>query len=177
MAELTSFGFRPGRSLPHRLDVRFKLLFLILISLISLSGDFLSLGIFTCLLTALAIHCRLPLRSGLKTLRFFLFLLVLYYNHFAEVDAGTVCLVSLDALISLAMTFIQAWQEPCIKFFVHTLLWHSTPILVSTRFSPLLSSGIVALSVLKMLRRPAVDSCRVAVLITVVNQWMNVYWL
>ena len=77
MAELASFGFRPGKSLPHRLDVRFKLLFLILISLISLSGDFLSLGIFTCLLTALVIHCRLPLRSGFKALRFFLILLML----------------------------------------------------------------------------------------------------
>jgi energy-coupling factor transporter transmembrane protein EcfT len=77
VAELTSFGFRPGKSLPHRLDVRFKLFFLILISLISLSADFLGLGIFTCLLTAVVIHCRLPLRSGFKGLRFFLVLLVL----------------------------------------------------------------------------------------------------
>jgi energy-coupling factor transporter transmembrane protein EcfT len=77
VAELTSFSFRPGTSLPHRLDVRFKLFFLILISLISLSGDFASLGIFTCLLTALVIHSRLPLKSGLKGLRFFLFLLLL----------------------------------------------------------------------------------------------------
>jgi biotin transport system permease protein len=77
MAALTSFSFRPGKSLPHRLDVRFKLLFLIFISLISLSSDFLRLGIFTCLLAALVIHCRLPLKSGLKEFRFFLFLLVL----------------------------------------------------------------------------------------------------
>ena len=77
MAELTSLGFRSGKSLPHRLDVRFKLMFLILISLISLSSDFLSLSIFTCLVTALVIHCRLPLRSGFKGLRFFLFLLLL----------------------------------------------------------------------------------------------------
>ncbi|MGD8883436.1 MAG: energy-coupling factor transporter transmembrane component T [Desulfobacterales bacterium] len=77
MAELTSFGFRAGTSLPHRLDVRFKLFFLILISLICLNGDFLRLGIFTGLLTVLIIHSGLPLRSGLKGLRFFLFLLVL----------------------------------------------------------------------------------------------------
>jgi len=77
VAELTPFGFRPGKSLPHRLDVRFKLFFLILISLISLSGDFLRLGIFTCLLTALVIHSGLPLRSGLKGLRVFLLLLLL----------------------------------------------------------------------------------------------------
>jgi energy-coupling factor transporter transmembrane protein EcfT len=77
MAELTPFSFRPGESLPHRLDVRFKLLFLISISLISLNGDFLRLGIISCLLAALVIHSRLPLRSGLKRLRFFLFLLLL----------------------------------------------------------------------------------------------------
>lgn len=77
MAELTSLGFRPGTSLLHRLDVRFKLLFLILISLISLSGDFIRLGIFTCLLAALVIDSRLPLKSVLKGLRFFLFLLLL----------------------------------------------------------------------------------------------------
>jgi energy-coupling factor transporter transmembrane protein EcfT len=77
VAELTYFSFRPGTSLPHRLDVRFKLFFLILISLISLSGDFLRLGIFTSLLTVLVIHARLPLKSGLKGLRFFFFLLLL----------------------------------------------------------------------------------------------------
>ena len=38
MAELTAFSFQPGTSLLHRLDVRFKILFLILTSLISL-GD------------------------------------------------------------------------------------------------------------------------------------------
>jgi energy-coupling factor transporter transmembrane protein EcfT len=77
VAELTSFSYRPGTSLPHRLDVRFKLFFLILISLISLSADFPILGIFTCLLTVLVIHSRLPLKAGLKGLRFFLFLLLL----------------------------------------------------------------------------------------------------
>ncbi len=77
MAALTSFGFRSGTSLLHRLDVRFKLLFLILISSISLNGDFLRLGILTCLLTVLMVNSRLPLKSGLRELRFFLILLLL----------------------------------------------------------------------------------------------------
>lgn len=77
MAELTVFSFQPGTSLPHRLDVRFKIVFLILISLTSLSGGFAGLGLLTCLLTALVLHSRLPLKSGLKELRFFLFLLLL----------------------------------------------------------------------------------------------------
>lgn len=77
MAELTSFGFRSGTSLLHRLDVRFKLLFLVLISSLSLSGDFLRLGILTCLLTVLIVNSRLPLKSGLRELQFFIILLLL----------------------------------------------------------------------------------------------------
>jgi len=76
MAALTTFGFRSGTSLLHRLDVRFKLLFLILISFISLSADFLKLGVLTCFLTVLIVHSRLPLKSGLRELQFFLVLLL-----------------------------------------------------------------------------------------------------
>ena len=77
MAELTAFSFQPGTSLLHKLDVRFKLLFLILISLISLAGGFAGLGILTGLVTVLSIHSRLPLKSGFREFRFFLIFLVL----------------------------------------------------------------------------------------------------
>lgn len=77
MAELTAFSFQPGTSLLHRLDVRFKLLFLILISLVSLGGGSRGLGILTGLVTALIIHSRLPLKSSFKELRIFLIFLVL----------------------------------------------------------------------------------------------------
>ncbi len=77
MAELTAFSFQPGTSLLHKLDVRFKLLFLILISLVSLGGGFTGLGILTGLIAGLSIHSRLPLKSGFKEFRFFLIFLVL----------------------------------------------------------------------------------------------------
>lgn len=77
MAELTAFSFQPGTSLLHKLDVRFKLLFLILISLISLGGGFTGLSILTGLVTALITHSRLPLKSSFKEFRFFLLLLFL----------------------------------------------------------------------------------------------------
>jgi energy-coupling factor transporter transmembrane protein EcfT len=77
MAELTVFSFQPGTCLLHKLDVRFKIVFLILISLTSLSGGFAGLGILTCLLTWLIFHSRLPVKSGLKELRFFFLLLLL----------------------------------------------------------------------------------------------------
>ncbi len=61
----------------HKLDVRFKLMFLILISLMSLSAEFLRLGFLSGLLTVLMAHSRLPLKSALKGMQFFLVLLLL----------------------------------------------------------------------------------------------------
>ena len=77
MAELTTLSFQPGNSLLHQLDVRFKILFLILISFVSLGGGFFGLGVLTVLLTALSFQSRLPLKSGLKEFRFFMILLLL----------------------------------------------------------------------------------------------------
>jgi len=90
MAELTAFSFQPGNSLIHKLDVRFKLLFLILISLVSLGGGFKGLGILTGLVTALIIHSRLPLKSGFKEFRFFLIFLLLILVARMLTTPGTV---------------------------------------------------------------------------------------
>lgn len=43
----------------------------------SLSGDFLRLGLLSCLLTVLIVNSRLPLKSGLRGMRFFFILLLL----------------------------------------------------------------------------------------------------
>ncbi|MGD2185817.1 MAG: energy-coupling factor transporter transmembrane component T [Desulfobacterales bacterium] len=77
MAELTTFNFQPGTSLLHKLDVRFKLIFLILISLISLGGGLQGLIMLSGLVAVLIVHSRLPVKSGFKELRFFLILLLL----------------------------------------------------------------------------------------------------
>ncbi len=79
MAELTSFGFSPGDSLLHQLDARFKLIFIILLSLVCLNLYFVSLGIFTVLLLGCIIMARLPLNSGFKELRYFFILLLLVF--------------------------------------------------------------------------------------------------
>ena len=77
MAELTSFSFHPGASVLHKLDVRFKILYMILISFSSIGAGFTGLGLLSLLLTALIVHSRPPLKSGLKEFRFFLILLLL----------------------------------------------------------------------------------------------------
>jgi energy-coupling factor transporter transmembrane protein EcfT len=83
MAELTSFSYQAGDSLLHHIDVRFKILFVILISLICLNLYFPGLAILTSLLLSLILHARLSLISGLKELRYFFILL--FFIFFARV--------------------------------------------------------------------------------------------
>ena len=61
----------------HRLDVRFKLMFFVLISLSSLRANIFSLFLLTVVLTAALIHVGLPIKSALKDLRY-IFLLLLF---------------------------------------------------------------------------------------------------
>lgn len=76
MAELIALSFRPGTSLLHRLDVRFKLILLILISLSTLKADVPALAVLTAVLIAALTHARVSLRSILKDLRYVLILLI-----------------------------------------------------------------------------------------------------
>ena len=79
MAELTAFGYFSGDSVLHRLDPRFKLLFIILLSVVCLNLYFISLGTITVLLLGLMLFSRLPLRSGIRELRYFFILLLLVF--------------------------------------------------------------------------------------------------
>ena len=79
MAELTSFSYIAGDSLLHRLDARFKIAFVIFISLVGLNANLLALGILTLILLGIILRTRLPLFSGLKEMRYFLILLLLIF--------------------------------------------------------------------------------------------------
>ncbi|MBW2060990.1 MAG: energy-coupling factor transporter transmembrane protein EcfT [Deltaproteobacteria bacterium] len=77
MAELTTFYYRPGRSILHKLDARFKLIFVILISLASLWAGLTALAILSAVFALLILNIRLPVKSSLKELRYF-FVLVMF---------------------------------------------------------------------------------------------------
>jgi biotin transport system permease protein len=77
MAELNVLGFKTGDSMLHRLDVRFKLMFFVLISISSLRANIFSLFLLTAVLTAALKHSGLPIKSALKDLRY-IFLLLLF---------------------------------------------------------------------------------------------------
>ncbi len=79
MTELTAFSFRPGASLLHVLDVRFKLVFLVIISLASLKAAPSALCVLTFVLIGVIIDIRLPIKVILKELRYFLILLLFVF--------------------------------------------------------------------------------------------------
>jgi energy-coupling factor transporter transmembrane protein EcfT len=79
VAELTVFGFRPAKSLLHRVDVRFKILFLILISIASLGAGLPGIFTVTLLFTAVTIYLGISHAALLKTVRYFLLLLVFVF--------------------------------------------------------------------------------------------------
>ncbi|UCE53576.1 MAG: energy-coupling factor transporter transmembrane protein EcfT [Desulfobacterales bacterium] len=87
MAELTSFGYRSGTSVLHALDVRFKLVFLIVFSIVCIHLDFLALGTLSLLVIYLFIPSRMPLKSIFKELRyFFIILLVVFVARVLTTD-------------------------------------------------------------------------------------------
>jgi energy-coupling factor transporter transmembrane protein EcfT len=105
MAELTTFGFRPGNSVLYRLDARIKFILMALFSLVSLNAGFRGLFIFSALLLGVFFICRLPLISFVKETRYFLILLFFIFIARALTTPGTLVIqfgfigLSLEGLI------------------------------------------------------------------------------
>lgn len=89
MAELTIFGFRQGTSFLHQLDVRFKLIFLVLISLASLKAQVPGLSLLTLILVVALINVRVSLGSILKDLRYASVLLIFIFAARALSTSGS----------------------------------------------------------------------------------------
>lgn len=79
MAELSAFNFRPGSSVLHGLDVRFKLLFLVLISLTSLKAYAVTLSVLTLVLVSALLHAQGSFKTILKAFRYVFVLLVFIF--------------------------------------------------------------------------------------------------
>jgi biotin transport system permease protein len=89
MAELSAFGFRPGDSLLHRIDPRFKLGSLMLLSLAALHGQVVPLSLITVPLLWLGCRSRLPLKGAAAELRYFSILLLAVFAARALWTPGT----------------------------------------------------------------------------------------
>jgi len=79
MAELNVLGFHAGNSVLHRLDVRFKLMFLVVISLSSVKAFVPSLSLLTLVLMVALMHAGLPFKMTLKDLRYGFLLLAFVF--------------------------------------------------------------------------------------------------
>ena len=130
MAELTSFGYFPGDSLLHRLDPRFKLLFITLLSLVCLNLYFISLGIFTSLLLGFIIYSRLPLKSWVKELRyFFVFLLFVFMARVLSTGGASLIEVKFISVSKQGLTagFLVCWRLAFIVLLGFTLISTTRP--------------------------------------------------
>jgi biotin transport system permease protein len=79
MAELNVLGFQAGDSVLHKLDVRFKLLFLVIISLSSLKAFVPTLSLLTLVLMVVLMSTGLSLKTALKDLRYVFWLLLFVF--------------------------------------------------------------------------------------------------
>jgi biotin transport system permease protein len=75
MAELTTIGFRPGRSLCHRLDPRTKQALLMILGAASLWGKLAFLALLTTVVMALLHTAGVGLGRLIRDIRYFLFFL------------------------------------------------------------------------------------------------------
>jgi len=74
VAEIVLFHYREGNSIIHRMDVRFKLISLILITSVCLNAGIYSLIFLTLFIALLLIVCRLPVNAAVSNLKVFLIL-------------------------------------------------------------------------------------------------------
>jgi energy-coupling factor transporter transmembrane protein EcfT len=144
VAELTSFRYIAGNSMLHRLDARFKIAFVIVISLVGLNAYLWGLGLLTLLLLGIILRIRLPLFSGLKEIRYFLMLLLLIFvarvlatDGIPLVDLdyitvsrqgiynGIVVCWRLALIVLLGFTFISTTSPAAIKAAVQ---WFLKPV-------------------------------------------------
>ena len=79
MAELTSFSYRPGDTLIHDLDARFKLILVVMVSLSVVHAGLAALSAVTTLFVLLSFYVRLSIVNTAKGLRYFLLLLMLVF--------------------------------------------------------------------------------------------------
>jgi len=97
MAELTVLSYRCGKSILHQLDVRTKLISLILISYTVLRADPLELAALTSILILMMINSRMPVKSSLKAFRYFFLLLLLVFSARAFSTPGSI-LIDLNVI-------------------------------------------------------------------------------
>ena len=79
MGDLTAIGFRPGQSLPHRLDPRTKQALLMVLSLASLWGNLTFLALLSAVMMCCFTTAGIRIRRLIHETRYFLFFLLFVF--------------------------------------------------------------------------------------------------
>lgn len=144
MAELTLFSYRSGQSLLHRIDVRCKIMGLLIISIVSLNTGVPSLLILSALLAFLMMDSRLGLKNVLRQIRyFFIFMLIIiiartlstkgaqvYHLYFIPISiqglaGGLIICWRLFLIVLVGLLFVSTTKPSQIKAAVK---WFFDPI-------------------------------------------------
>jgi energy-coupling factor transporter transmembrane protein EcfT len=146
MAELTLFSYRHGHSLLHGIDVRFKILGLLLISMVSLNVRVLSLTILSALLVFFVVDCRLGFKSFFREIRYFLFLILIILLAHALSVKGTIVFRfyfllicwRLFLVVLVGLLFVSTTRPSQIKAAVEWFL-NPVPFVSGKRLATMLS--------------------------------------
>lgn len=130
MAELTAFGYHPGGSFLHELDVRFKLIFMALITLAGLKAKIPALSILSLVMAMIMLGARLSLKSIFKELRYFFILLLFVFIARALTTPGLpeykISIISVSGP-GLYEGFLVCWRLLLIVLLGSTLVATTRP--------------------------------------------------
>ena len=109
MAELTIFAYLPGNTALHRIDIRFKLVAIIVLNIISLQSQLRSLLLLSLPILVGCILVKLPAYRSLREMRYLLlFLGILFFSRAIEWNGGDITILlipfSFEGAIDGALT-------------------------------------------------------------------------
>lgn len=162
---MTVFSFRAGKTLFHRLDVRFKLLFLILISVTSLQTGIIGLFGLTLAFTGVVFCLRIAFFSLVRAVRYFLILLAVIFAARVLSVPGE----PMGQMFGITATREGVWQgaQVCLRLWLLVLLGLS--FIASSRPSEVRSAVAWCLKPV-----PWVNGRRVATMLSLVIRFIPV---
>ena len=160
MIELAAYRYRFGTSVLHQLDARFKLVFLVMLSFVSLKAQGAALAILTITLLALMINAGQTVKSLLTLLRYVIIFLVLIFIARAlatpgatlfeyktvtvtreGIHGGMLVCWRLMLVILIGLAFVTTTRTPEVKAAVE---WFLSPVpLVPARRVSIMMSLVV----------------------------------
>jgi len=117
MAELTALSYCCGKSILHKLDVRFKLFFLVLISYTVIKADIAALFLLSFVLITVLVYIRFPIISSSKDLRYFFILVLLVFFARAFSTPGS-ALIEWRFIVVSNRVFMKVWWSVGVFFWL-----------------------------------------------------------